>query len=303
MPRGIRFYVSKVNNKLNGKPSDWETITPYLCVNPLYKVQIAEGFRGKVKLLCDSGAFQDVRGVRLSYDDALRRQLMYENRLDCGMFHRIVSYDHLVDEQLDENGKQIKRRVTEEEGWRYVRDTIDAAEYLDSQRWRLHERQLVLSCQGTTVEQYVSCAESVLAFARPGDCFGMGGFCIVGKNKSLQPQFYEISRRVLPMVVKAGLSDVHLFGVTASNVLREWLTISRGLPLNLSTDSSSMEVNSVMGKIYDEGVWRKTYEKHQKMVDYHPRDLAASNIRNAVSFLDRGLPTSLPDWLMPLRGA
>lgn len=262
-----------------------EYITDYICLGPYRKVNLQ---RQNLKILLDSGAFQDIdKDVRLTFDEALSRQLRYEQEVGF-ISERIVSYDRLVDEQLTERGK-IKCRVDVVEGWDYVRESVAAAEYLAGKRDELSPRQLVLSCQGTTIEQYIACLADVLRIARPGDCIGMGGFCIIGRNKSLQPQFFEIQERAFPMIKLARIEDIHLFGVTTMPVLKRWTEIAKPYEFNLSVDSSAFERRSVFGTVFDPdtGKWVQRYTREDKYVNYHPRDLALVNTLNGIDYLKK----------------
>lgn len=89
----MRFYVSKCHNTLHGMPYNPELKTPNLCLNPYYKVKLLPGC--DVSYILDSGAFQDVRGERLSFADALRRQLGFEETVGRPAY-AVVSYDRLV---------------------------------------------------------------------------------------------------------------------------------------------------------------------------------------------------------------
>ena len=281
----IKFYVSKTGNKLNRRPWVPEFVTDNLCLNPMYgRVRLQ---RGGVNILLDSGAFQDVdKDKRLTYEEALNRQLKFEQTAGF-ISQRIVSYDRLVDEQLID-GKKKKCRVDEGNGWEYVKDTVGAAQYLVSQRSILEPRQLVLSNQGTTVEQYIQCLREVLQIAQPRDCIGMGGFCIIGSRKSLQPQFFEIQEKAFTLIKSAGISDIHLFGVTTIPVLEKWSELASPYGFSLSVDSSAAERRSVFGSVFspDTGKWETKYSREDKYINYHPRDLALINTINFRDYLE-----------------
>src|SRR5262245_31071942 len=134
-------------------------------------------FRGdlaSVRCLLDSGAFSDPPERRLTPEQALERQLAWEQRAAGGSDWRVeavVSLDRLIDETgLD--GRRQKRRWTLEAAESAVHETVEAAHYLASQRERLAPRQLVLACQGVDSEQYADCAAGVLDVAQPGDWIG-----------------------------------------------------------------------------------------------------------------------------------
>lgn len=192
--------------------------------------------------LLDSGAFSDSPEERLSEEEALLRQIRWES--EAARFwgapwqaEAVVSYDLLVDEKWL-SGVRIKERCSVAEAEHKVRVTVDAAAYLASQRERLQPRQLVLACQGVDATQYAECVEGVLAYALPQDWIGLGGWCILGQQRSWLPVFWDAMRRCLPKIAAAGVCRVHIFGVLWEPALAGllWLCDQHGLAL--STDSS-----------------------------------------------------------------
>lgn len=203
--------------------------------------------RSKVVGLLDSGAFTDPPHRRLSLEGALARQLSWEERAGAkwgGPWRAsgLVSYDLLIDETWVA-GKREKRRWSVDEAEWAVSATIDAAAYLASQRERVAPRTLVLSCQGVDPVQYDECAVEVLKVAQPQDWFGLGGWCILGRQKTLLPSFWSTLRLVLPRVKAAELSHVHVFGVLWEPALAglAWLAHHHGL--TVSTDSTAPILN------------------------------------------------------------
>ena len=189
-----------------------------------------------VRCLLDSGAFTDVvSDSRLDANVALDRQMRFEQRA-ADMFGQswhaeaMVSYDRLIDEKLV-SGKRRKERWSLQAGEAAVRETIDAAIYLASQRQRISPRKLVLSCQGVDYVQYGECAAEVLKACQPGDWFGLGGWCLLGRSQTFLPEFIRTLRRVLPMVATAGVGHVHLFGVLWEPALAalQWFADENGL--------------------------------------------------------------------------
>lgn len=279
------FYASKCHDRLSGREFTPEAHHGHICVSPHYPARIV---RPDIDILLDSGAFQDVADdTRLSYADALDRQLAYE--YDLTPDHRpvgaIVSYDRLVDEQLGDDG-QFKARVDYGTSLDYIEDTINAARYLAGQRDRLRPRKLILSCQGTTTEQYIGCAAKVLEVARPGDIIGIGGFCIISKSKAYEVQFYEVISRLFPMMATAGIDRAHIFGVGILRVLIQAEIEARRYGIKLSYDTSSYEVNAVFGRVFDpiKGQLTGAYTKDQKRRDYWPARLAEFNIRQVAQW-------------------
>lgn len=280
------YYASKTHNSLNGEEYRPESIHPGLCVNPYYPVRVYDGAR----FMIDSGAFQDVgEDTRLSFEDALNRQLEYEKTLtpEGRPAYAIVSYDRLVDEQF--NGvAQIKERVPVSKSEPYIRDTIEASKFLASKRAELRPRKLILSCQGTTADQYIYCLNEVLKVAQPGDIIGFGGFCIISKSKEYERQFYDVINRAFPIIAEAGLNQCHIFGVGIMRVLIQAEVLAQRYGLNLSYDTSSYEVNAIMGRIFDplNGQITGVFNKKQKKNGYIPSRLAYFNIRTIRAFWD-----------------
>jgi len=284
----MKFYVSKTGNKLNGLPYCPEHIAECICVNPLYPVKFVDDhvFHFNNKVIIDSGAFQDVKdSQRLSFMEALQRQFDFQKNCNISA-DAIVSYDRLVDEQIHE-GKQFKKRVSEEVGKRYVEETIQAAEFL-SEYIKKHSinKDLILSCQGTTLEQYQYCIERVSNMARKRDIIGLGGFCIISRSKEYEEQFYKVIEWAFPYLHSKGLTKVHIFGVGIFKILirAEILAIKYGI--NLSYDTSSAEISGVMGRVFDPSSLTMThiFEKYEKNIEYKPRNLAYINIKSINDF-------------------
>lgn len=175
------------------------------------------------KILYDSGAFTDVlTNCRVTPEEALGRQISTLERLPRSRETLLVSYDLLVDEKYV-NGTRQKERWSLEEGNKAVEATVTAAKYLDSQRYKLQDFTLVQSCQGVSADQYKSCVEKVLGYCRSGDCLGLGGWCILGKQKRWLPTFFQVIDEVVPAIAEAGIKRVHIFGVTWYKPVRGYI--------------------------------------------------------------------------------
>lgn len=279
----MRYYVSKCHNSLNAVDYSPEKVTPYLCLNPYYPVKLTPGKR--VRYVLDSGAFQDVRSEqRLSFEDALNRQLMFEKNVGRRA-EALVSYDRLVDEQINDTG-QFKKRVDSSTGSEYVEETIRAAEFLSSKRHGLGQRKLILSCQGTSTEQYLQCIESILDFAEPEDIIGFGGFCILSKSKTYEKEFYEVISKAFPMIRDAGISRIHIFGMGVFRVLVQTDIFARMNGIECSYDTSAPEMNAVFGKSFNpiEGQMNKVFNKIHKNNGYVSADLALFNVKMITNY-------------------
>lgn len=192
--------------------------------------------------ILDSGAFSDSPEDRLTFEQALLRQLKWENtgsrRLNSRFYefpvvshnagvptvklcqkielvrwraYAIASYDFLIDE-VWVDGAKVKQRWSEADARAAVNTTVEAARYLASQRGRLYPRRLVLGCQGVTADQYRECVERILEFASPEDWIGLGGWCILGRMRSWLPTYWEALHQVIPLIAAAGIKHVHLYG-------------------------------------------------------------------------------------------
>jgi hypothetical protein len=194
--------------------------------------------------IVDSGAFSDPPTDRLTHEQALGRQLQWESRASemwqgDWVAYGLVSYDLLIDETWLPNGKKIKRRWSVKQAETAVTETVAAAAYLSSQRERLQPRKLILSAQGVDAIQYHECTQGVLQYARPEDWFGFGGWCILGRQQTLLPEFWKTLHLVMPEVKKAGIANIHLFGVLWEPALAGMLYLSDEYGLTLSTDSTA----------------------------------------------------------------
>lgn len=278
----MRYFASKTHDRLNGEVFSPDAISP-VCINPYYPVTI----EGDTPFLIDSGAFQDVGTDRLTFKDALDRQLAFERTVtkDGRPAYAIVSYDRLVDEQFDGNC-QFKERVSYSEGEDYVSETIEASRYLASKRSDLYPRRLVLSCQGTTTEQYIRCLHGILEYTTPEDIIGLGGFCIISRSKEYEKQFYEVINQAFPIIAEHGITRVHIFGVGIIRVLVQAEILGRRYGIECSYDTSSYEVNAVFGRIYDPVNYQLTncFSKKQKKNGYTSPALALFNIRMVNTF-------------------
>lgn len=191
----------------------------------------------------DSGAFSDPPQNRLEPDEALSRQLAWENKAGDKWSYSwqaqgIVSYDLLIDETWV-NGQRHKRRWSIGQADGAVEETIRAAKYLATQRRWLAPRRLILSCQGVDAIQYRECTQEILNLARPGDIIGLGGWCILGRRTTLLPEFWKTIRAIFPLVAARGIRDVHIFGVLYGPALGGMLWLADQYGLAVSTDSSA----------------------------------------------------------------
>lgn len=166
------------------------------------------------ELFYDSLAFTDVlTNSRVTPEEALNRQFSTLAQFPVQPQKIwLASYDRLIDEK-HVAGNRIKERWTVEDGWAAVDATVAAAAYIASQRQRIDGLNLILACQGVDANQYRKCVERVLEFATPADTIGLGGWCILGREKQYMPTFWAAMRQSLPLIAEV-TRKIHIFGVT-----------------------------------------------------------------------------------------
>jgi hypothetical protein len=268
----VILYVSKTSDTLNTKKLKTESLSDYICLNPKYgSVSLSNK---NVKILMDSGAFQDTDGnKRISIEDALERQLKFEKRIGV-VSQRIVSYDFINN----------------------VKETIKANKYLVSKRDFLKPRQLVLMVQGNTIEEYISCLKKTLRMSEPNDCIGFGGVAMAGRIGDVKEKLLDVFKYCIPLLYKKGIRDIHIFGVGTFDVLREIKRIEKlycdllNIPdghFNISCDTAAFEIRSTMGNVINPETerWEKVYSKSDKYVNYHPCDITQLNIKRGINII------------------
>jgi hypothetical protein len=229
---------------------------------------------------CDSGAFNDPPDKRLTAEAALARQLRWEEKAsakwNAEYRHKaLVSYDLLIDEKWTA-GKKRKERWGVKEADAAVKTTIEAARYLASQRSQLKPRRLVMAIQGVEESQYAECAAGVLEHCTPDDIAGLGGWCILGLQKSWLPTFWASMRKVLPMVAKAGLTRVHIFGVMWQKALGGLVWLADRNRLVVSTDSKKAALDCTWKDAKKAGAKCETWEENVRWWQRELADLRSS---------------------------
>lgn len=320
------FYPGKVHGALNGRRfTPEEAAGGRVIVNPFYAnlmpPRLVRGDRSSAfrwnappllpgtLAICDSQAFQTwqtriigkrrTARERMTPWEAIDAQLAFQQRIrddGCGPgfnFEAVVTYDKLVDEAVV-NGKQVKRRACEVDAEGMVDETIRSA-YVYKHREDEFAGAIAYAAQGATVRQYMDCVRALLPLMRPGrDWLALGGFCIIGMHPTLKPLFIAICREVAPLLKQHGIHRVHVLGVCVCDALREACAIFAAHGIHFSTDSTSMEQNGIMGKVWDEdhmeittkgSAFVKRYGKADKRVHYHSAELAMRNIENFTRWL------------------
>jgi len=236
----------------------------HACIAPVYGktkrcVNRVGGFQPDVKIIQDSGAFSDNWADRLTFADALKRQEAHANRYgyEDQITHR-ATYDLLIDEVWD-NGNRFKRRWSVGDAESAVNTTVAAAQFAHENRNGL---PLIVSAQGVDAPQYLNCAKRLMPFMRPGDYFGFGGWCIIGKMPAvMMPVFRETVNLVVPFLAKEGVKHIHIWGVIYPKALGVLLWECDLHGITVSTDSVGPTTHPIFGQ-WGYGEWRdNTYQK------------------------------------------
>lgn len=248
-----KIYFSKSSDKLNTMLLNTEFINPYVCINPNYpNITISNP---KTKLLIDSGAFQDLY-YRTTFEKALHRQLELENKIGI-LSQKIVAYDKIKD----------------------ANTTLESNKFLADRRDELSPRKLVLMLQGKTTEEYINCFFSTLKYVENNDTIGIGGISQAGKNKRIRNILFDTIESLQEYMLDYNLKNLHVFGIGTFKIITEINnTVSKNI--NLSFDTSSYEISSVMGKVFDlkNKTMIKVFEKEDKFIKYHPCKLCIYNM-------------------------
>jgi len=137
---------------------------------------------------------------------------------------------------------------------------------------------------------YLRCMDDILEIASPqqGDVIGMGGFCIIGQQRALASQFFQVLSKALPRLHAVGLDRVHFFGIGYFPVLVRANIMCRQAGIVPSYDTSSYEFNGTMGRVFNPltASLNDVFSKEDKRQLYHPADLALLNIRLVQNFWD-----------------
>lgn len=227
-----------------------------ICVSPVYGT-------GKTKkenrvfvppevecVIVDSGAFSDNISERLSFEDALKRQIMHINKYNYWYkVHKLAAYDILIDEKWH-NGKRTKQRWSEEGAVFAVNETVNASKYLNEKRYAIpNEAGIIMSLQGVSVKQYIDCANKTIPYFNVDtDWIGLGGWCIVGKmRKRMLPVFVETMRELIPMLSENKVKHAHIWGVIFPEALGYLLYLCNQHNIELSTDSVGPQLKPCFG--------------------------------------------------------
>jgi hypothetical protein len=206
--------------------------------------------------LIDSGAYQD-ETERVTFQQALDRQQAYEKKLGYNAKY-IVAYDKIGDRE----------------------ETVKANRFLLESKLP-DGQQKVLMIQGDIDEEYSRCLSGVLGLSKTHSfVLGFGGISRAGANNLLKERLYCA---VIDNFSEFGnVKHIHLFGVLNAEINEFFESL---FPHTLlSVDTAGIEIRSVMGYVFKDGRYQKTYTKEQKFKEYHPNTLAQDNVRRVLNY-------------------
>jgi hypothetical protein len=256
MVEDIRLYCGLSERAWSGVPVD---PGKYACVSPISGrsqrtkrencVSVPKG----TEVIQDSGAFSDSWSQRLTFEQALSRQLAHAEKY--GYADKITyraTYDLLIDEVWSD-GNRFKRRWSAAQAEDAVDTTVNAAAWMDDHR---DEIPLAISAQGVDAPQYLRCIERLIPFFKHGDILGLGGWCIIGKmSRQMMPVFEETVDLIFPFIKRQGIPSVHIWGVIYPPALAYLSLAAHQYDISVSTDSAGVNLNPVRGQ-WGYGSWR-----------------------------------------------
>lgn len=253
----MRIFVSKTSNTLNKKIYDVENISNDICLNPMYKsVSISK----ECNILMDSGAFQNEER-RVSFEESLKRQLLFGIRIGRPLGY-ISSYDKINDKK----------------------ETMRANKFLIDENLE-GGGVPVLITQGKNEFEYIECLKEIVQLSESRKfVLGFGGIAKSGIDKKLEKKLFGSIKSANRDF--GNIQHIHLFGVFTNRIL-ERTRSEVPSDINLSCDTASIEIRSVMGNVFEQGRWVKTFSRPQKYIDYDPNLLAKENVSRAIEYYNK----------------
>lgn len=251
----MNIFISKTSNVLNKKELPIHNISKYLCISPYYKRVTVN--KNNIILL-DSGAFQDTKKEnRLSFENAVKRQFDTEIIIKKKSDY-IVSYDFIDNYEI----------------------TLEANKFLLQQN--LSTRVPIIMTQGLDLDEYIFCLnENIDIITNKNIILGLGGISKAGNNNKMKEKIFES----IKYINKNNVKNIHLFGVGNIKLLKNIKNLLNKT-CNITCDSSTYEIQSVMGKILnEEGKFIKCFSKEDKYINYHPCDLTIENTKKAIKLI------------------
>jgi hypothetical protein len=262
----IKLYISKLHNKLYGKPFNVETLDCGICLNPKYRIS---EITCETNIIIDSGAYQD-KTERVTYDVALDRQLDYATKLKLETAS-IAAYDTM---------KNCKA-------------TVEANKYLSSKCHEFNYEPIYI-LQGPEYSDFEYCYQETNASTNNISTIGIGGISRIGISSKMQSTVYSFLESYLPIFENNNIHTVHFFGVGSLKIIRSLYDIFRDYNIDISCDTSSYEQKGIFGYKLNTITLRydHLYTKEDKYINYDPYMMAFYNINCAINYvnnLNRGV--------------
>jgi hypothetical protein len=238
---------------------------PFACVSPVMgrttrtKIATRVNVPFGTQVLQDSGAFCDGLGDRLTFEQALDRQIAHAHRNSYApqVTHR-ASYDLLIDEVWT-NENRMRRRWSIANAETAVKETISAARFLADQNDGVGH---TLSAQGVDAFQYLECVQEIVPLLRQDDILGLGGWCPLGRLPAIMmPVFRETICLVIPWAASHGVKRIHIWGVLYAPAIGELQWLCDQHNITVSTDSAGPVVKPTMGKWGYMGWTKRNYQR------------------------------------------
>ena len=256
----VRLFIGGQTTSIQGEPVDLGGDRCFSAARKFSANEVKFISPQNLNILLDSGAYTDKN--RLTFAEALNRQFEWEQAAkkhwgNDFMVEAFVSYDHLVSAW---HGGGYHHEYSLTKAKENIRETVAAAQYLTSCRDTVYPRKLLLVAQGLTLDSYYQCVLDILSFAQPQDWLGLGGWSGMGRYRSWQASFLTLIEAILPLVIEAKITHIHLFGVLFLPLLKSLKQKCDRYNISLSVDSSTPILACTWGDYKKAGV-RKVYWK------------------------------------------
>lgn len=247
------MFISKTSNSLNKKPLRTTDIAKNICVSVNYP---SVTVNKNNKILLDSGAYQE-RYFRKSLSFAYQRQIETLNKMNAKPYY-LASYDKIGD----------------------CNETIKANAFIIEKC----DKNIIpiLIIQGENISEMEKCYHEI-GIPNRDICLGIGGINDAGRDYSIRNKLYQFLNKNLNDIQNKGISKIHLFGIGSMQVIKDIYSDYNYNEIQYSFDTAGIEIKSVMGSVFENGKWVKTYSKDDKFIKYHPNDLYHENL---IRYLD-----------------
>lgn len=253
----IEFYCGIGETAWNEQPV---TPGPFACIAPVYGQRTENRVRvpPDTAVIQDSGAFSDGGKSRLPFVLAALRQIRHARKYGyASQVSHVASYDSLIKGKWQGVIRASEDNRMETRAEQAISETVAAARWLADHRFWWPGIGLVLSAQGYTPMQYQYCVKAILPLLNTErDILGLGGWVGIGvRPKQLMPPFINTIQLIFPDIARAGVRQVHIWGVIYPHALAHLASLCNEYGVQLSTDSIGPQVRVAFGE-WGYGDWR-----------------------------------------------